>query len=1041
MTDVDTVRVMSALKGFQRDAVDHVIERFYGDSSIGRSRRFLVADETGLGKSIIARGVIARTIDALKHDATVDRIDIVYICSNADLANQNLRRLNVTGQHELALATRLTLLARDLPNLNASAVGGGKKVNLISFTPATSGMSGGGWRTGRWEERALLAILLRHELELQKGDWSALLRLFAGTKKPARFRDGTEEMRRTLTNRIEPAILAAFRAELLARNSEVDTLSEVRSMIADNRARRKVEWHRLASTISRLRQMLAKASVTALEPDLVILDEFQKFRELLEHPESSDVAELADSLFRHDAARVLLLSATPYSPFTRAEEAEDNHYADFMRTVGFLTDHDATEVGRVRATLEKYRAALIAGDDATSSAHDVRAALLPYMTRSERPHITDGFVVRDLPVGSPTPEDIVEFATLRAFGEQLAAPIDVEYWKSIPYFANFMDGYKPGERARSTFGTPQGGASEALLSRTRSITRHELESFTPLDPGNGYLRALREETVGRGWWRLLWVPPSMPYLEPGPIFASHTDLTKRLVFSAWSGVPTSVASLLSYSADREIAAHSRGFLTANTSDAREKVAERFTYRLKDGAVAMMSTLALFWPHPELAHQGDPLEVARRSGGQISASDAERDLGASLPPPVDDVAAWEALFSVPGATPADTDAATLIQYALGSSDDEEAQLHGSSGLMHHVEAAQAYARQAHEAVGHRELARLSLHSPGNIAYRAVKRAAGAGASDAGVWTASFVIADGLRRFFDRMETVATIIGIYGEDPQHNPYWTRVLSYCADGNLQAVLDEYLFQLRSELGGVEIDDDALLRLAHQVSDVMRLRPARYQAHDTTQERVAIPFTARFALRYGARFGDAANVRDSVVRAAFNSPFAPFVLISTSIGQEGIDFHWWCHSVLHWNLPSNPVDFEQREGRVNRFAGHAIRRNVAHQHWPDVLESDDADPWRAAFDAAVDHAASSDELAPLGEFAPWWVYPGPARVERVLARYPLSRDHDKYERLRDSLALYRLTLGQPRQEDMVELLSKRGVDGEHAPTIDLRPPRSPAS
>lgn len=72
--------------------------------------------------------------------------------------------------------------------------------------------------------------------------------------------------------------------------------------------------------------------------------------------------------------------------------------------------------------------------------------------------------------------------------------------------------------------------------------------------------------------------------------------------------------------------------------------------------------------------------------------------------------------------------------------------------------------------------------------------------------------------------------------------------------------------------------------------------------------------------------------------------------------------------------------------------------------------------------------------------MYPGRAHVQRILAQYPLSRDALRNERLRDDLALYRLTLGQPRQEDMVALLRKQGVDGEAAPTIDLRPPRSPA-
>lgn len=219
------------------------------------------------------------------------------------------------------------------------------------------------------------------------------------------------------------------------------------------------------------------------------------------------------------------------------------------------------------------------------------------------------------------------------------------------------------------------------------------------------------------------------------------------------------------------------------------------------------------------------------------------------------------------------------------------------------------------------------------------------------------------------------------------------------------------------------------------MSLRPARYVARDNSPERREISLNARFAVRYGGRqetSNEQVGIRKGKVRAAFNSPFAPFVLASTSVGQEGIDFHWWNHSVMHWNLPSNPVDFEQREGRVNRFAGHAVRKNVAEKHWHDVLRSTDARAWRAAFAAA--EATSTD----LGEFAPWWMYPGSARIHRVVSWYPLSRDSERYERLRSALALYRLTLGQPRQEDLVEMLARRGADADALPTIDLRPPGS---
>jgi hypothetical protein len=134
--------------------------------------------------------------------------------------------------------------------------------------------------------------------------------------------------------------------------------------------------------------------------------------------------------------------------------------------------------------------------------------------------------------------------------------------------------------------------------------------------------------------------------------------------------------------------------------------------------------------------------------------------------------------------------------------------------------------------------------------------------------------------------------------------------------------------------------------------------------------------------------------------------------------------------------VDFEQREGRVNRYSGHTIRRNIADHHGPAVLRNDPADPWRRAYDLA---AAAAD-----GDFTPHWVYPGPARIERHLAPYPLSVDGVRLARLKDDLALYRLTFGQPRQEDMLELLRRRRVraasEWADQLRIDLRPPKASA-
>lgn len=66
---------------------------------------------------------------------------------------------------------------------------------------------------------------------------------------------------------------------------------------------------------------------------------------------------------------------------------------------------------------------------------------------------------------------------------------------------------------------------------------------------------------------------------------------------------------------------------------------------------------------------------------------------------------------------------------------------------------------------------------------------------------------------------------------------------------------------------------------------------------------------------------VDKKTVRRAFNSPFPPYVLVTTSVGQEGLDFHRYCSEIFHWSPPSSPNSLRQREGRLDRFQSKQIR------------------------------------------------------------------------------------------------------------------------
>ena len=83
--------VMDELKDFQRATVER-IDYLYRH---GRYR-ILISDEVGLGKTLVARGAIAK-FAKLRRDEEDDLVKVVYICSNATIAEQNLDKLRIVG--------------------------------------------------------------------------------------------------------------------------------------------------------------------------------------------------------------------------------------------------------------------------------------------------------------------------------------------------------------------------------------------------------------------------------------------------------------------------------------------------------------------------------------------------------------------------------------------------------------------------------------------------------------------------------------------------------------------------------------------------------------------------------------------------------------------------------------------------------------------------------------------------------------------------------------------------------------------------------
>jgi hypothetical protein len=1013
----DADRYLERLKPFQRATVDRVFERFFGAKD--PTDRFLVADEVGLGKTMVARGVVAKMIAHYRDVDPQRRIDVVYVCSNQAIAKQNYSKIAIVGDHREAVTDRITKLPLHVHALRKRVPEVGMPVNFIPITPTTSLDLRS--NKGRVDERALLQVLLESEYGgryMKRRGSDHLLRFDVVDYNWEWWLDDVRH--KTVNRDLQRRFLRHARASgLLSRFEEAVELFASRGARHDPGR----SWTR-SSLVGDLRRTLAKSCIDALEPDLIILDEFQRFSRLLD-PEDK-LSELAQLLFEFEDAKTLLLSATPYKMLTRAADIDEDHHAEFLKTTKFLLCHRSREVAAVADALQRYRSALrnLATDGtapARQARDDVAGLLRAVMCRTERLAATQNRsgMLDPMPADALAPVltagDLRQFAELDRIAEQLKHHDVMEYWKSTPYPLNFMDDYKLAQ-----------SFEESARSTGQVAVKHRLDieavrALRPLDLGNARLRGLVDALDAEQAWQLLWLPPSMAYYTPGRPFDRAKIETKRLVFSAWTVVPKAIAALVSYECERRV--------FGATPDGKRPDVQPLQLR-PDGP---MTELVLSLPSFTLAELGDPKEAAakaptadelmdrrrllrevetriRRALARLPEGDAGRD------------ARWYAV------APLLLDPPDVVRGWLQEATDRTEPM---SLIAHRRRLLELVDDPSQLGRRPSDLARVAVAGPGVAALRALQRSSPARDS-AELATHALTIGLGFRRLLNLPEAVAVVRALSRTRAADDVHWKAALDYCVNGNLQSVLDEYIHVLTEWVedlpkaqGGkaAAVTETAIEALGVHNAD---LSVRTLEADGKVGDRLVM--RSRFAVRFGdSRNEDQQAVqRVDTVRKAFNSPFWPFVLATTSIGQEGLDFHLYSHKVVHWNLPSNPVDLEQREGRVHRYKGHAVRRNLVSCYRAPALTA--VNPWETMFSLAPpDHQG----------LQPYWIFEGAARIERHALATPFSRDSHRLEELVRLLGIYRLAFGQPRQDELLAALRRLSLTEQEVRDllIDLRP------
>lgn len=976
------------VKDFQRATADRILHIY---KNLGH-RRVLLADEVGLGKTFVAKQVINLVREWHKQEKD-DFFKVVYICSNANIADQNIEKLGVENRMSISesrLSMQHLYIKLAEKRIAEQHEQGEMPESIIPLTPSTSFRFYSAQGTAN--ERALMYNILCGLDQFK--DYKEVISDFLSCNVK-----NWQELTNIYNEKIKGCgddYLYEMHSKLQTKLSDTITnqLIEYAQNGCDNRQR--------ADMINKLRRIFAEISIDMLDPDLVIMDEFQRFNSLLEQGDDEQ-SMLANKFFDNERSntKILLLSATPYKPYSTLEElntnGNDEHYQDFMKVMDFLYA-TKDKMDRFKLIWHTYSAALKCTNvvDLTPlvvTKNEAEEALYGVMCRTERFNsgIIDDSRVCDVQV---VPEDILSFAEGQYLMDCLnqentkvrLGNLPMEYVKSSPYLLSFMDKYELKKRIASALqhsDVKRYGKMDALL-----LSKYAINNYRPIPAANGKLKYLHDLVFGTHHEKktqlLLWVPASNPYYKAGGVFESNEarNFSKIILFSSWEMVPRMISIMMSYYSEL----YTLGELKKVEAEIRYTSQKKNRYgenRLRADGLLEYPCQTLSGLFSPTTFYGEKLSSIRKIIKQrIQEEFAQNTIISSIPQQGRNNAKL---------------ILTLMKILDGKPVEDLNDLYVPSNALD-------------------VMTDIAIASPAVCAYR-----------QSGNEEDAQMVAKAIVSVFNKPESAAVIDLMYNKK-NDDDYYESVLDYCVVGNLQAVLDEYAHMTQTKMLGHTVTEAVIgtSNLSIDTTDSLGMEEKK----QLMRCHFAIPFIDKTVT-------DKSVARTTNIRKAFNSPFRPFLLSTTSIGQEGLDFHWYARKIVHWNLPSNPVDLEQREGRINRFKCLAIRRNVVKLYGNETYHT-----WDELFSLAYSNLKGTHS-----DIVPYWCLPVAELteeqqakleyIERIVPLYPLSRDRYKYERLIKVLALYRMTLGQPRQEELLNLLKNMHLSDEQIKelTIDLCP------
>ena len=919
------------LRTFQTATVKHVIDKLENNGS----GKFLVADEVGLGKTKVAKAVIRHFLEKNNGEKP---LTVLYLCANQQLAWQNLRTFhffndNEKNQEWISPNIRLGLLAwRKMTD----ETGKSKKLHLFALTPGTSdpGTSSTAG-AGNMEERALITVLL--DEDRKNVDFQTAMAGYSPQKK-----DNTESswekklntlyeqqdkvgpddfpvigiLRYKMLNAIYadglwPAFVRFYRDKNQGVFTDIESGNIVKEMHAcfiaydkannDERLKWRKDKNYPGAPISFMRRIMAKIGLQTVKPDLIIMDEFQRFDDRLFSTEKDSEKSLFFSMVNSSCdCKILLLSATPYATFAEDESSGNTTraHSGFIRLLNWLSGNgQKTDFEKLR---KEYFEALEKNENVLEKRDYFQNAVLNYMCRTERRNLKktpdeNHRFNRDFPyslwhdassVLTPAAEEVLCYNA--AYNGCKDTPAGCQ-WNQLLDFAkystkplSFMKDYQ---------------LQEPFLNM-KGLYHEEEDSLKSCSDS----RIVKlQELLGKLFEKnLLWIPPTRPRRKFEGDFKGSEGASKILIFSSWRFIPRMISTVLS--------------------------------------------------------------------AQYSAFDA----GLQRPDnPLDQV-----LIYCQGQSPwhpAQALASAIRTYFPSFSDKQIQNI--VNGFIPEF-CSRIFFRQSLE--------------------------------------------------FEQNKRQKT-----GQNKQLH-LTRKIIDYCKDGCLEDVFDEYIYMIRGQMddhAGVDDLKGYLNTKNVRIPSLLEVEFAEKKSKVRKYMSDCFGETDRPDKNDTQPDEDDPGSSQMNLQRAFNSPFAPFVLSTTSIGQEGLDFHWYCRKIIHWNIPGNPIEMEQRNGRIDRFHSLSVRQSVAAALGKENILEDD---WKQIIDKARDKWPDESGLSP-----DWYIENPSCPIEQYAYYLPFSKDEDDLRLVCFQSGYYRAVLGQPNFQEfrkrLVSPMSEAGLNRQKQKSIIL--------